>query len=126
MGVNFLVAFQPRYFLLFKSWRNDMSYAVIVSGGKQHKVVEGEVLSLEKIELGVGETIKFDQVLMIRQDGKFKMGKPLVEGVTVEAEVLSQYRGEKIRIIKFKRRKHHMKHQGHRQYLTKVRITKIA
>lgn len=103
-----------------------MSYAVIVSGGKQHKVVEGEVLSLEKIELGVGETIKFDQVLMIRQDGKFKMGKPLVEGVTVEAEVLSQYRGEKIRIIKFKRRKHHMKHQGHRQYLTKVRITKIA
>ena len=103
-----------------------MSYAVIVSGGKQHKVVEGEVLSLEKIELGVGETVKFDQVLMIRQDGKFKMGKPLVEGVTVEAEVLSQYRGEKIRIIKFKRRKHHMKHQGHRQYLTKVRITKIA
>ncbi len=103
-----------------------MSYAVIVSGGKQHKVVEGEVLSLEKIELGVGETIKFDQVLMIRQGGKFKMGKPLVEGVTVEAEVLSQYRGEKIRIIKFKRRKHHMKRQGHRQYLTKVRITKIA
>ncbi len=103
-----------------------MSYAVIVSGGKQHKVVEGEVLSLEKIELGVGETIKFDQVLMIRQDGKFTLGKPLVEGVTVEAEVLSQYRGEKIRIIKFKRRKHHMKHQGHRQYLTKVRITKIA
>ncbi|MCX7122860.1 MAG: 50S ribosomal protein L21 [Gammaproteobacteria bacterium] len=103
-----------------------MSYAVIVSGGKQHKVVEGEVLSLEKIELGVGETIKFDQVLMIRQDGKFKMGKPLVEGVTVEAEILSQYRGEKIRIIKFKRRKHHMKRQGHRQYLTKVRITKIA
>ncbi len=103
-----------------------MSYAVIVSGGKQHKVVEGEVLSLEKIESGVGETIKFDQVLMVRQEGKFKMGKPLVEGVTVEAEVLSQYRGEKIRIIKFKRRKHHMKHQGHRQYLTKVRITKIA
>ncbi len=103
-----------------------MSYAVIVSGGKQHKVVEGEVLSLEKIEKGVGETVKFDQVLMLRQDGKLKVGKPTLEGVTVEAEILSQYRGEKIRIIKFKRRKHHMKHQGHRQYLTKVRITKIA
>ena len=103
-----------------------MSYAVIVSGGKQHKVVEGEVLSLEKIEMGVGETVKFDQVLMLRQGGKFKMGKPFIEGAAVEAEIVSQYRGEKIRIIKFKRRKHHMKHQGHRQYLTKVRITKIA
>ncbi len=103
-----------------------MAYAVIVSGGKQHKVVEGEVLSLEKIEQGIGETVKFEQVLMLRQEGQFKMGKPFVEGVSVEGEILSQYRGEKIRIIKFKRRKHHMKHQGHRQYLTKVRITKIA
>lgn len=103
-----------------------MSYAVIISGGKQHRVTEGETLSLEKIEQGVGEKVTFDQVLMVRDGDKVKVGVPLVKGASVEAEVVSQYRGDKIRIIKFKRRKHHMKRQGHRQYLTKVRITKIA
>lgn len=103
-----------------------MSYAVIVSGGKQHRVTEGEVLNLEKIEQGVGEKITFDQVLMIRDGDKVKVGAPLVKGASVEAEVVSQFRGDKIRIIKFKRRKHHMKRQGHRQYLTRVRITKIG
>lgn len=103
-----------------------MAYAVIMSGGKQHRVAEGEVLSLEKIEQGVGEKIEFDQVLMLRNGDKLKVGAPFVKGAKVEAEVVLQYRAEKIRIIKFKRRKHHMKRQGHRQYLTKVRITKIA
>ncbi len=103
-----------------------MSYAVIVSGGKQHRVTEGEVLNLEKIEQGVGDKITFDQVLMIRDGDKVKVGAPLVKGASVEAEVVSQFRGDKIRIIKFKRRKHHMKRQGHRQYLTRVRITKIG
>lgn len=103
-----------------------MSYAVIISGGKQHRVTEGEVLSLEKIEQGIGEKITFDQVLMVRDGDKVKVGVPTVKGASVEAEVISQFRGDKIRIIKFKRRKHHMKRQGHRQYLTKVRITKIS
>jgi large subunit ribosomal protein L21 len=103
-----------------------MAYAVIMSGGKQHRVAEGEVLSLDKIEQGVGEKIEFDQVLMLRNGDKLKVGAPFVKGAKVEAEVVLQYRAEKIRIIKFKRRKHHMKRQGHRQYLTKVRITKIA
>lgn len=103
-----------------------MSYAVIISGGKQHRVTEGEVLSLEKIEQGVGEKVTFDQVLMVRDGDKVKVGAPAIKGATVEAEVISQFRGDKIRIIKFKRRKHHMKRQGHRQYLTKVRITKIS
>jgi len=103
-----------------------MSYAVIVSGGKQHKVVEGEVLALEKIERGVGETVEFDQVLMLRTPEEVKVGAPWVAGAKVLAEVVSQFRGDKIRIIKFKRRKHQMKHQGHRQFLTKVKITKIA
>ena len=103
-----------------------MSYAVIISGGKQHKVVEGEVLALEKIECGVGETVEFTEVLMIRTPEEVQVGAPLVKGAKVLAKVVSQYRGEKIRIIKFKRRKHHMKHQGHRQFLTKVKIIKIA
>lgn len=103
-----------------------MSYAVILSGGKQHKVVEGEVLNLDKIEQGVGEKIKFDQVLMVRTEKDFKLGVPMVKGAVVEAEVVSQFRDDKVRIIKFKRRKHHMKHQGHRQYLTRVKITKIV
>lgn len=103
-----------------------MSYAVIISGGKQHRVTEGEVLNLEKIEQGVGEKLTFDQVLMVRDGDKVKVGTPLVKGAKVEAEVVSQFRGDKIRIIKFKRRKHHMKRMGHRQYLTRVRITKIG
>lgn len=103
-----------------------MAYAVILSGGKQHRVKEGEVLNLEKIEQGVGEAIHFDQVLMLRDGDDVKLGAPFIKGARVEAEVVSQFRADKIRIIKFKRRKHHMKHQGHRQYLTKVRITKIA
>ncbi len=103
-----------------------MSYAIIISGGKQHRVQEGEVLSLEKIEKGVGEKIKFEEVLFVRNGDKVQVGIPTVKGASVEGEVVSQYRGEKIRIIKFKRRKHHMKRMGHRQYLTKVRITKIS
>jgi large subunit ribosomal protein L21 len=103
-----------------------MSYAVILSGGKQHKVVEGEVLNLEKIEQGVGEKVKFDQVLLVRTEKDTQLGVPMVKGASVEGEVVAQFRDDKVRIIKFKRRKHHMKHQGHRQYLTKVKITKIV
>ncbi len=103
-----------------------MSYAVIISGGKQHKVVEGELLNLEKIEQGVGEKVKFDQVLMVRTPSDIKLGVPVVKGAVVEAEIVEQFRDDKVRIIKFKRRKHHMKHQGHRQYLTRVKIIKIV
>ncbi len=103
-----------------------MSYAVIVSGGKQHRVQEGEVLSLEKIEQGIGEKVIFDQVLMLRDGDTVKIGAPMLKGASVEGEIVSQYRADKIRIIKFKRRKHHMKRLGHRQYLTKVKITKIS
>ncbi len=103
-----------------------MAYAVILSGGKQHRVKEGETLNLEKIEHGVGEAFHFDQVLMLRDGDDVKLGVPFIKGARVEAEVVSQFRADKIRIIKFKRRKHHMKRQGHRQYLTRVRITKIA
>lgn len=102
-----------------------MSYAVIINGGKQHKVIEGEVLNLEKIEKGVGEKVKFDQVLMVRTEKDVKLGVPMIKGAVVEGEIVAQFRDDKVRIIKLKRRKHHLKHQGHRQFLTKVKITKI-
>ena len=100
-------------------------YAVIESGGKQHRVSEGEVLRLEKLELEVGATVTFDKVLMIGEGAEVKIGQPYVEGSSVEAEVLNQGRGEKIRIVKFNRRKHHRKQMGHRQWFTEVKITGI-
>lgn len=100
-------------------------YAVIVSGGKQHRVREGEFLKLEKIEVEVGGAIDFDQVLLVVNDDDIKIGAPVVAGAKVTAEVLSHGRHDKIHIIKFRRRKHHMKRQGHRQWYTEVKITGI-
>ncbi|WP_295804100.1 50S ribosomal protein L21 [uncultured Microbulbifer sp.] len=100
-------------------------YAVIESGGKQHRVEEGEVLRLEKIEVATGESIDFDKVLMVVNGDAINIGAPVVEGAKVTAEVLSHGRGEKVTIIKFRRRKHSMKRQGHRQWYTEVKITGI-
>ena len=100
-------------------------YAVFVSGGKQHRVEEGETLKLEKIETETGATIEFDRVLMVVDGEEIKIGAPVVEGAVVKAEVVSHGRGEKVKIIKFRRRKHSMKRQGHRQWYTEVKITGI-
>jgi large subunit ribosomal protein L21 len=100
-------------------------YAVIKSGGKQHRVTEGEVLKLEKIEAATGDTIQFDEVLMVTDGDNITIGTPVVEGAAVKAEIVSHGRGEKVRIIKFRRRKHSMKRQGHRQWFTEVKITDI-
>lgn len=100
-------------------------YAVIVSGGKQHRVTEGEVLRLEKIEAETGATIEFDQVLMVASGDDVKLGAPLLSGALVKAEVISHGRADKVTIIKFRRRKHHMKRQGHRQWFTEVKIVGI-
>ena len=101
-------------------------YAVIESGGKQHCVEEGEQLKLEKIEAATGETIEFDQVLMVGAGSDVKIGAPLVEGGKVTAEVVSHGRHDKIRIVKFNRRKHYRKETGHRQWYTEVKITAIT
>jgi len=101
-------------------------YAVIESGGKQHRVVEGEILRLEKLDSATGETIDFDKVLLVANGEDVKIGAPYVSGGKVQAEVLSHGRGDKVHIIKFKRRKHHMKQQGHRQWFTEVKITGIS
>ncbi len=99
-------------------------YAVIESGGKQHRVAEGETLKLEKIEVPTGETVEFDKVLMVGGD-EVKIGTPLVEGGKVTGEVVSHGRHKKIRIVKFNRRKHFRKETGHRQWFTEVKITGI-
>ena len=101
-------------------------YAVIESGGKQHRVSEGEVLKLEKIEAPTGENISFDKVLMVGAGADVKIGAPYIESGKVTAEVLNHGRADKVTIIKFKRRKHHRKQQGHRQWFTEVRITGIS
>ncbi|GMR08119.1 MAG: 50S ribosomal protein L21 [Gammaproteobacteria bacterium] len=101
-------------------------YAVIETGGKQYRVVEGETLKVEMLELGVGDSIDFDKVLMIGEGADVKIGKPYVDGGKVSARVKSQGRHKKIEIIKFKRRQHYNKRTGHRQYFTELEITGIA
>lgn len=101
-------------------------YAVIKTGGKQYRVEEGDVLRIEKLEVGVGETLEFDQVLLVANGESFNIGQPLVEGAKVTAEVVAQGRHKKIRIVKLRRRKHSRKQQGHRQWFTEVKITGIA
>ncbi|WP_043531581.1 50S ribosomal protein L21 [Litchfieldella xinjiangensis] len=101
-------------------------YAVIKSGGKQYRVQEGQTLKLEKLEVPTGDSLEFDQVLLVADGDDVKVGAPLVEGAKVAAEVVSHGRGDKVTIIKFRRRKHHMKRQGHRQWFTEVKITGIS
>ena len=101
-------------------------YAVFVSGGKHHRVAEGDVVKLELLEADPGSAIEFDQVLLVANGDDVKIGAPVVEGGKVTAEVVTHGRGDKVKIIKFRRRKHHRKQMGHRQYFTEVKITGIS
>jgi large subunit ribosomal protein L21 len=100
--------------------------AIIVTGGKQYKVAEGDVLYIEKLDVEAGETVKFDQVLAIIDGENATFGTPVVEGATVEANVVKNGKGKKIRIFKYNPKKGYRKRQGHRQPYTKVEITKIS
>ncbi|MFU2079471.1 50S ribosomal protein L21 [Avibacterium endocarditidis] len=100
-------------------------YAVFQSGGKQHRVSEGQVVRLEKLEVSTGERVEFDSVLMVVNGEDVKIGAPVVAGAKVVAEVVSHGRGDKVKIVKFRRRKHSRKQQGHRQWFTEVKITGI-
>ncbi|WP_305805539.1 50S ribosomal protein L21 [Stenotrophomonas sp. YIM B06876] len=100
-------------------------YAVLVTGGKQYRVAQGETLRVEKLEVEAGDEIKFDNILMLGDSDGIILGDAL-KGATVTAKVVANGRADKIRIIKFRRRKHHMKRQGHRQYYTEIEITGIA
>jgi len=101
-------------------------YAVIVSGGKQYRVSEGQTVKLEKLAADQGSNVEFDRVLLVADGEEIKVGAPVVEGAKVTAEVVEHGRGKKVQILKFKRRKHHMKRQGHRQWFTEVKITGIS
>ena len=101
-------------------------YAVIVTGGKQYKVAEGEFLKIEKLEIPTGEAVTFDRVLLVGNSEDVKIGAPVVEGAKVTAEVVAQGRHDKVSIIKFRRRKHSRKQMGHRQSYTELKITGIS
>jgi len=101
-------------------------YAVIKTGGKQHKVTEGEVLSIEKLEGEKGAEVIFKEVLMVSDDKEVKIGKPFVEGATVVGEIVAQTQGPKLIVFRMKRRKGFHKKTGHRQQLTSMKITKIS
>lgn len=101
-------------------------YAVIKSGGKQHRVSEGDFLKVEKIEGETGAEVVFDEVLMVSKEEETMVGNPLVEGAKVVAEIVAQTKGPKIIVFKMKRRKGFKKKRGHRQFLTGVKIKSIS
>ena len=100
--------------------------AIIVTGGKQYTVAEGDVLFVEKLNAEAEATVKFDQVLAVLDGENTKFGAPVVEGAAVEAKVVKNGKGKKIDVMKYKAKKNEKKHIGHRQPYTKVEITKIA
>lgn len=100
-------------------------YAVLVTGGKQYRVAQGETLRVEKLEAEAGNSITFDNILMLGDGDGITVGDAL-KGASVTAKVVGHGRADKVRIIKFRRRKHHMKQQGHRQHYTEIEITGIS
>lgn len=101
-------------------------YAVIKTGGKQFKVSEGDLVKIEKLDVEAGDTVTFDEVLLVNDgNGNLKVGNPIVENAKVVAEVIQQGKSKKIIVYKYKKRKNYRKKQGHRQPFTKVKITKI-
>ena len=101
-------------------------YAIFTTGGKQYRVSQGDVLDIEKLDAEEGASVNFDNVLMVSNDDAVQIGAPYVAGGKVTAKVTGQGRGKKVEIMKFRRRKHHQKRTGHRQYITKVEITGIS
>ena len=101
-------------------------YAIIVTGGKQYRVEQGDIVYIEKLDVEADSEVKFDQVLAIGEEGSVKVGAPVVEGATVSAKVIKNGKGKKIRVFKYRSKKDSKSLQGHRQPYTKVQIEKIA
>jgi large subunit ribosomal protein L21 len=101
-------------------------YAVIQTGGKQYRVAEGSTLKVEKLNADEGASVELDKVLMVTDGDDVRIGAPYLEGGKVTATVKSHGRAKKVNIIKFRRRKHHMKRQGHRQAFTEIEVTGIS
>ena len=101
-------------------------YAVFTSGGKQHRVEVGTLIDIEKLDASVGETVNFSDVLAVSDsNGDIQVGSPYLENVTITSEVVQQTKGKKILVFKSKRRKGYSRRRGHRQNLTRIRITGI-
>lgn len=100
-------------------------YAIIVTGGKQYKVAEGDTIYVEKLDANDGEAVKFDNVLAVEKDGAVTVGAPKVEGACVSGKVVKNGKGRKIMVFKYKAKKNYRRRQGHRQPYTKVTIEKI-
>jgi large subunit ribosomal protein L21 len=103
-----------------------MSYAIIQTGGKQYRVSEGDVLSVEKLAVETGKETTFSDVLLVVNGDKVTLGSPLLSGASVQAEVVDQYKDDKVVAFKFKRRKGYHRTVGHRRQLTELKITKIS
>jgi large subunit ribosomal protein L21 len=101
-------------------------YAVFKTGGKQYRATQGDRLRVEKLDAEVGDSVEFDEILLVGEGADVKLGAPLVKGGKVAATVTAQGRTKKIEIVKFKRRKHYQRHHGHRQHYTEVEITSIS
>ncbi len=101
-------------------------YAVIKTGGKQYRVSQGDKLRVEKLDVAEGDDVELGEVLMVVDGDDVKIGAPLLDGGKVTAQVRAHGRADKVEIIKFRRRKHHMKRQGHRQAFTELEITGIT
>ena len=101
-------------------------YAIIVTGGKQYRVMKDEVLRVEKIDAEAGANVEINEVLMVGDGDSDTVGAPTVQGAKVTATIKSHGRLDKIRIVKFRRRKHHRKQMGHRQHFTEIQITGIT
>lgn len=106
-------------------WRTPM-YAVISTGGKQYKLAQGDVCRVEKLDAEEGASVEIDKVLMIADGDNINIGTPFVDGGKVTATVKAHGRAKKVEIMKFKRRKHHQKRTGHRQYYTEIEVTGIS
>jgi large subunit ribosomal protein L21 len=100
-------------------------YAIIETGGKQYRVSEGDVVFIEKVEVAEGEAVAFDRVLTVVTEGNVVVGKPVVTGAKVTGKVVSQGKGKKILVFKYKAKSNYRRRQGHRQPFTKVVIEKI-
>lgn len=100
-------------------------YAIVATGGKQYRVKEGEKLRVEKLSAEAGDKVVLDQVLLVGEGEDVKIGAPYLKGAKVTATVVANGRGDKVKIIKFRRRKHHRKQMGHRQSFTEIEITGI-
>jgi large subunit ribosomal protein L21 len=101
-------------------------YAIVESGGRQYRAEEGHSFSVEKLPYEVGEQIELNSVLLLANDSDVKVGQPTVEGVSVKATILEQYRGQKIFVWKYRPRKRYRRRKGHRQYYTRLRVDEIV